>query len=74
MLIKPTIIKFCKYEINEYCKDSISYLEDLNNWKNNLSKKKFDNRSIYLVAADVQGLYPNISWILVKTTLLNAIK
>ena len=74
MLIKPISIKFCKYEINEYCKDSKSYLEDLNNWKNNLSQKDFDKRGIYFVAADVQGLYPNISRNLVKSSLLNAIK
>ena len=73
MLIKPISIKFCKYEINEYCKDSKSYLEDLDKWKNNLSLKDFNNKSTYLVAADVQGLYPNINRNLVKTSLLNAI-
>ena len=69
MLIKPISIKFCKYEINKYCKDSKSYLEDLDKWKNNLSLKDFNNKTIYLVASDVQGLYPDISRNLVKTSL-----
>ena len=35
MLFKPISIKFCKYGVNEYCKDSKSYLEDLDLWKKN---------------------------------------
>ena len=29
MFFKPISIKFCKYDVNEYCKDSKSYLEGL---------------------------------------------
>ena len=74
MLFKPISIKFCKFKINEYCKDSKSYLEELNTWKNKLSQTDFNNNDIFLVAADVQGLYPNISRNLIKISLSNAIE
>ena len=34
VLFGPISKHFCKYKINENCKDSKSYLEDLNSWKN----------------------------------------
>ena len=74
MLFKPISINFCKYKINEYCKDSKSYLEELNTWKNKLTQNNFNNNDIFLVAADVQGLYPNISRNLIKISMSNAIE
>ena len=74
MLFKPISINFCKYDVNEYCKDSKSYLEDLDLWKKSLTQNYLNKQKIFLVAADVQGLYPNISRELVKISLSNAIE
>ena len=73
MLFKPINIKFWKYNVNEHCKDSKSYLEDLDLWKINLPQSCLNNQKILLVAVDLQGLYPNISRELVKISLLSAI-
>ena len=45
-------MNFCKYKINEYCKDSKSYLEELVNWKNNLSDTTNKHETLYFVNAD----------------------
>ena len=74
MLFKPINIKFWKYDVNEHCKDSKSYLEDLVLLKINLPQKCLNNQKILLVAVDLQGLYPNISRELVKISSLSAIK
>ena len=42
MLFKPLSIKFYKYDVNEYCKDSKSYYEDLDLWKKTLKTKLFE--------------------------------
>ena len=61
--------KFCQYNVNEYCKDSKTYLEELANWKNNLRNTKNRDETLYLVAADVQGLYPNLCRELIKASI-----
>ena len=42
MLFKPLSIKFYKYDVNEYCKDSKSYYEDLDLWKKTFKTKLFE--------------------------------
>ena len=56
----PIAINVCKYKINEYCNDSKSYLEGLDNWKNKLTNTKNKNKTLYVVTANVQGLHPNL--------------
>ena len=56
MLLKTISINLCKYKINEYCKDSKSYLEELNNGKTDYHKMVLTTK-IFLVAADVKVLY-----------------
>ena len=36
IIFEPISTNFCKYKVNEYSKDSKTYLEELANWKNNL--------------------------------------
>ena len=56
MLFKPVSINFCNYKINDYRKDSKSYLEELNNGKTDYHKMVLTTK-IFLVAADVKVLY-----------------
>ena len=47
-------------------------MEDLDNWKNNLTNT--ENKILYVVPADVQGLYPNLCQELIKASLSNALQ
>ena len=71
MILQPVSIKFCSYGINEYCRDSKSYLETLDEWKSNYDTDKCNS---YLVAADVQALYPNVMRKLVRSGLQEALQ
>ena len=72
MFLNPISISYCKYEINEYCKDSKTYLEDVEKWKNTQKITKLDK--LFLVAADVQSLYPNIPRKVVEEGVKDALK
>ena len=68
-LIKNVSINYCKTEINEYCKDSEQYLEDLFNWKNNTIKEE-----IYIITADVKNVYSSLKRTLIKNSLEDCLK
>ena len=68
-LIKNIAIKYCKTEINEYCKDSDQYLEELFSWKKNEIKEE-----INIITADVKNLYPSLKRILIKNSLEDCLK
>ena len=70
--MKPISEKFCQFEINEYCRDSKSYLEDIQKWKDNLEANATE--TLYLVAADVQSLYPSIPRNLVREGVDRALR
>ena len=68
-LIKNTAINYCKTEINEYCKDSEQYLNELFNWKKNEIKEE-----INIITADVKNLYPSLKRNLIKNSLEKCFK
>ena len=70
-ILNPISTKFCKHKINEYCRDSKSYLEDLHNWKTTVDEGTTDE--LFLVAGDVQSLYPSIPRKHVKNGLKHAL-
>ena len=74
IIFEPISTNFCKYKVNEYSKDSKTYLEKLANWKNNLNNSTNRNKTLYLVAADVQGLYPNLCRELVKASISGVLR
>ena len=63
--------KYCQDGINEYCRDSILYLLELDQWKsNNLDiQNKLINEDLFIVTADVIALCPNIN----RNTLRDAL-
>ena len=72
-ILKPISIEFCKSTIDEYCRDSKDYLIELENWKNKTVKIRNNTNidsTLFIVAADVQGLYPNIN----RNLLLQAVE
>ena len=63
---------FCQIEINEYCRDSQHYLSELVAWKNEVCNNIKDTLSsdpLFIVAADVTGLYPNLKRDLISQAL-----
>ena len=72
-LLSPISINYCKTDVNEYCKDSRDYLLRLEEWKKKVPDQ-LDTGSIFVVAADVIGLYPNLSRNLVKSAVRNALE
>ena len=65
-LLSPISINYCNTDVDEYCKDSRDYLLRLEEWKTQ-EPDQLDTGSIFVVAADVIGLYPNLSRNLVKS-------
>ena len=61
-------IRYCKFKVNEYCKDSKSYLEDLLNWK-----KSLQDKNCIISTVDVVNLYPSLSIDLVERALTEAL-
>ena len=55
-ILGPICIKYCKSKINDYCKNSKTYLEDLKIWK-----KSLKNKDSTLNTADVVNFYPSLS-------------
>ena len=68
-LLKNVAINYCKTGINEYCKDSDQYLEELFNWKKNEIKEE-----INIITADVKNLYPSLKRVLIKNSLEDCLK
>ena len=70
-ILHPIAVKYCLDGINEYCRDSTHYLLELNQWKlSNLDiQNKLIDEDLFIVAADVVALYPNIN----SNTLRNAL-
>ena len=61
--------------MNEFCKDSKHYLQDLCEGKKNHNASNIRNNDpLYLVAADVCALYPSIKTEMVKMALELALK
>ena len=69
-ILNPISIKYCNYKLKEYCRDSKSYLELITAWKNNYTNQN----TLYLVAADVQALYPSIPRRAVKKSIIHALE
>ena len=69
LILEPISVIYCKNGINEYCKDSKSYLEDLENWK-----KSYDDKNCILSTVDVVNLYPSLSIDLVNKALAEALE
>ena len=67
-LLEPISIRYCKFKINDYCKDSKSYLEDLKIWKNS-----FTSKDCTLSTVDIVSLYPSLSVSLVTKALVEAL-
>ena len=67
-IYKPISIKFCKSGINEYCRDSKQYLQNLVEWTNT---SPYDSKSdtLYIVAGDVKALYPSVKRSSVRNAL-----
>ena len=70
-IFHPIAVKYCQDGINEYCRDSTHHLLELDQWKsNNLNiQNKLINKDLFIVAADVIALYPNIN----RNTLRDAL-
>ena len=69
LILEPISVIYCKNGINEYCKDSKSYLEDLETWK-----KSYDDKNCILSTVDVVNLYPSLSIDLVNKALVEALE
>ena len=72
MFLNPISIKYCKYGIDEYCRDSKTYLEDVAKWKEDQTVERPDK--LFLVAADVQSLYPSVPREVVAAGVEEALK
>ena len=71
-IFQSVSVKFCKSFVNEYCRDSKQYFEDITYWK---ATKKYQNDIIlYIAAGDVKALYPNVPRLLVKKALTFVLK
>ena len=69
-ILNPISVDYCKHGINEYCKDSSHYIEELRSWKYN---GQDDEQNFIITAADVRALYPNIPRSLIKMALKDAL-
>ena len=71
-IFKPVAKNYSQSTVNEYCKDSKHYLIELEEWKNENENitVRFSNSALYIIAADVQGLYTNIK----RTLLMKALE
>jgi hypothetical protein len=72
MILNPVSRKYCSYGIDEYCKDSRSYLQLLHDWKSSYVDKDC-KEDLFLVAADVQALYPSVRREIVRNGLKEAL-
>ena len=67
-LLDPVSKKYCQLRLNEYCKDSKSYMEDLKTWK--LSNK---NTNCIVNTVDVVNLYPSLEINLIENAVEEAL-
>ena len=71
-IFQSVSVKFCRSFVNEYCRNSKQYLEDITNWK---ATRKYQNENIlYIVAGDVKALYPGVPRLLVKKAVKVVLK
>ena len=73
MILQPISVMYCAYKIDEYCRDSKSYLEILDAWKKDQHCNS-SKQNLFLVAADVQALYPSVRRHLVRDGVRHALK
>ena len=73
-MLQPISIKYCRSIVDEYCKDSSSYLQRLQTWKETATDKNNEEATDYIItAADVKALYPSLDRGLIKLALTEAI-
>ena len=73
LLLQPISVKYSKYLVEEYCKDSKSYTEDLNKWRKIQYNSNNTKENYYITTADVQALYPNVPRNLICLALKDAL-
>ena len=66
-LLQPISVQYCKLWVDEYCRDSKTYLEQLVNWKDSSA-----SRNVWISTADVQALYPSIPRDILEKSLMSA--
>ena len=67
-IYKPISMRFCESGINEYCRDSEQYLQNLVEWKN-ISSYDSKSDTLYMVAGDFKALYSSVKRSLVRNAL-----
>ena len=72
-LLAPISIAYCKNLVNEYCKDSKSYTEDLKIWSQKKLEEKEQHDNYFIATADVKSLYPNVPRNLIELALKDAL-
>ena len=72
-ILKPISQCYCTTTVDEYCKDSAHYLDNLMKWKyDNINNEENQNLEYRITAVDVKGLYPNIPINLVEVAIEDA--
>ena len=67
-LLDPVSKQYCQFRLNEYCKDSSNYLEDLKAWK--LANK---DTNCIVNTVDVVNLYPSLEITLIENAIEEAL-
>ena len=67
-LLDPVSKQYCQFRLNEYCKDSSNYLEDLKTWK--LANK---DKNCIVNTVDVVNLYPSLEINLIENAIEEAL-
>ena len=76
-ILESVAKKYCQEHINEFCRDSEHYLEELDQWKTKNIECISDKRQkseLFIVAADVVSLYPNINKQVLRSALMDALQ
>jgi len=71
-LLKPISVLHCSAQPVEYCQDSRQYISDLLMWQTknlHVIQDKLSESPLFVVAADVKGLYPNLRRDIVQRAL-----
>jgi len=71
-LLKPISVLYCSVQPVEYCQDSRQYISGLLMWQTknlHVIQDKLSESPLFIVAADVKGLYPNVRKDLVQRAL-----
>ena len=74
-VLHPVSVRYCGLWVNEYCRDSKAYLEDLASWKDSLhlGNNNISKQTVYISTADVQALYPSIPREILVKSLTSAL-